>query len=103
MTVDSEEELKNEFSEYTIIITSENKMETCVLIPPEFALGYSKDAKFSVLSTRSLKPGMLFHPFQGNIRIDKLAVPRYVNDDDVSKSRSAETNYKIPPRDSRGE
>lgn len=59
-------------------------METCVLIPPEFALGYSKDAKFSVLSTRNLKPGMLFHPFQGNIRIDKLSAPLYVDDDDVS-------------------
>lgn len=59
-------------------------METCVLIPPEFALGYSKDAKFSVLSTRSLKPGILFHPFQGNIRIDKLAAPLYIDEDDVS-------------------
>lgn len=59
-------------------------METCVLIPPEFALGYSKGAKLSVLSTRSLKPGMLFHPFQGNIRIDKLDISRHVNEDDVS-------------------
>lgn len=65
------------------------KMETCVLIPPEFALGYSKDAKFAVLSTRTLKPGMLFHPFQGNIRIDKLAAPRYIDEDDVSSSREA--------------
>lgn len=55
-----------------------------MLIPPEFALGYSKDAKFSVLSTRSLKPGILFHPFQGNIRIDKLAAPLYIDEDDVS-------------------
>lgn len=60
-------------------------METCVLIPPEFALGYAKDAKLSVLSTRSLKPGMLFHPFQGNIRIDKLPFSRPVTEDDVSK------------------
>lgn len=62
-----------------------HKMETCVLIPPEFALGYSKDAKFSLLSTRTLKPGMLFHPFQGNIRIDKLAPPRFIDENDVSK------------------
>lgn len=67
-------------------------METCVLIPPEFALGYSKDAKFAVLATRTLKPGMLFHPFQGNIRIDKLGAPRYINDDDVSSIQQTMEN-----------
>ena len=60
-------------------------METCVLIPPEFALGHSKE-DITVLSKRSLKPGMLFHPFQGNIRIDKLAAPRNIGVDDVSES-----------------
>lgn len=55
-----------------------------MLIPPEFALGYSKDAKLSVLSTRTLKAGMLFHPLQGNIRIDKLDLIYSVNEDDVS-------------------
>lgn len=71
-------------------MTSEElEMETCVLIPPEFGLGYSKGGKLSVLSTRTLKPGMLFHTFQGNIRIDKLEMSRHVNEDDVSKSREA--------------
>lgn len=68
-------------------------METCVLIPQEFALvviptGASKlsEPKVSVWSTTRITEGTLYYPFQGTIRIDKIDVHSNIDENDVSKS-----------------
>lgn len=68
-------------------------METCVLIPQEFALVVTsvvggkkaRDPMVSVWSTSKIQQGTLCYPFQGTVRIDKLDVYSYVDDDDVSE------------------
>lgn len=66
-------------------------METCVLIPQEFALAVtaagarsSAEQMVSVWSTTRIKQGEMYYPFQGTVRIDKLNMFSYVNEDDVS-------------------
>lgn len=64
-------------------------METCVLIPQEFALVLataknSKEQVPTVWSTSSISQGTLFYPFQGTVRIDKLDIYSFLNEDDVS-------------------
>lgn len=66
-------------------------METCVLIPQEFALvvtatGARNSAEpfVSVWSTTRIPQGALCYPFQGTVRIDKLDVYSYIEQDDVS-------------------
>lgn len=68
-------------------------METCVLIPQEFALAataagarHSAEQQVSVWSTRYIQKGTLCYPFQGTVRIDKLDIYSYVKDEDVSIS-----------------
>lgn len=71
------------------------KMETCVLIPQEFALAVtgsgaraSKEPTVSVWSTNRIPQGSLCYPFQGTIRIDKLDVYSQLDESDVSYSLS---------------
>lgn len=66
-------------------------METCVLIPQEFALvvtdsGAKSSAEplVSVWTTNRIPQGFLCYPFQGTIRIDNLDVYSYIDEDDVS-------------------
>lgn len=66
-------------------------METCVLIPQEFALAVtgsgaraSKEPTVSVWSTNRIPQGSLCYPFQGTIRIDKLDVYSQLDESDVS-------------------
>lgn len=66
-------------------------METCVLIPQEFSLvvasvvGSKKiDPVVSVWSTARIPQGTRCFPFQGTVRIDKLEVYSYVDEEDVS-------------------
>lgn len=66
-------------------------METCVLIPQEFSLvvasvvGSKKhDPVVSVWSTARIPQGTRCYPFQGTVRIDKLEVYSYIDEDDVS-------------------
>lgn len=66
-------------------------METCVLIPQELSLAVtsagarnSAESSISVWSSTRIKQGVLYDPFQGTVRIDKLNVYSYVSDDDVS-------------------
>lgn len=66
-------------------------METCVLIPQEFSLVVtslgarnSGEQVASVWTTNRIKQGAFYYPFQGTVRIDKLNVYSYVDDDDVS-------------------
>ena len=66
-------------------------METCVLIPQEFALTltasgakHSREQKVSVWSTNRIQQGTLYYPFQGTVRIDKLEVYSNTDDEDVS-------------------
>lgn len=66
-------------------------METCVLIPQEFALAVtasgaraSKEPTVSVWSTNRIPQGSLCYPFQGTIRIDKLDLYSQLDESDVS-------------------
>lgn len=67
------------------------KMETCVLIPQEFSLVVtaagarsSAEQVVSVWTTNRIKQGTLYYPFQGTVRIDKLDINSYIDEDDVS-------------------
>lgn len=67
------------------------KMETCVLIPQEFSLVVtslgarnSGEQVASVWTTNRIKQGAFYYPFQGTVRIDKLNVYSYVDEEDVS-------------------
>lgn len=68
-------------------------METCVLIPQDFSLVLtapgakkSREQVASVWSTSRIQQGTLCYPFQGTVRIDKLNIHSYVEEDDVSFS-----------------
>ncbi|XP_054264075.1 zinc finger protein 227-like isoform X2 [Macrosteles quadrilineatus] len=66
-------------------------METCVLIPQEFSLvltpGFAKkrgpDVGVSVWTNAKIPQGTLIYPFQGTIRLDKLEVYSYLDDNDI--------------------
>ncbi|XP_021703813.1 zinc finger protein 235 [Aedes aegypti] len=65
-------------------------METCVLIPQEFALAVtglgarnSRDQTATVWSNTAIPQGTLCYPFQGTVRIDNLDVYSYVDEDDI--------------------
>ncbi|XP_053696484.1 zinc finger protein 177-like [Sabethes cyaneus] len=65
-------------------------METCVLIPQEFALAVtgvgarnSRDQTATVWSNSAISQGTLCYPFQGTVRIDNLDVYSYVDEDDI--------------------
>lgn len=75
-------------------------METCVLIPQEFALAVtgsgaraSKEPTVSVWSTNRIPQGSLCYPFQGTIRIDKLDVYSQLDESDVSDLNISEYFY----------
>lgn len=69
-------------------------METCVLIPQEFSLVLTPaDSHFpkrgsevtvTVWTNAKIPQGTLIYPFQGTIRLDKLDVYSYLDDNDVS-------------------
>lgn len=66
-------------------------METCVLIPQELSLAVtaagarsSGEQMVSVWSSTRIKQGELYYPFQGTVRIDKLNIHSYIDNDDVS-------------------
>lgn len=72
-------------------------METCVLIPQEFSLvlaAGNADNRFpkkrgpevtvTVWTNAKIPQGTLIYPFQGTIRLDKLEVYSYLDDNDVS-------------------
>lgn len=66
-------------------------METCVLIPQEFALALTSTAAkksaeqtATVWTTSKIPQGTLFYPFQGTVRIDKLDIHSHINENDVS-------------------
>ncbi|XP_039284956.1 zinc finger protein 829-like isoform X2 [Nilaparvata lugens] len=68
-------------------------METCVLIPQEFSLVLTAaDARLSkkipemgvsVWTNARIPQGTLIYPFQGTIRLDKLEVYSYLEDNDI--------------------
>lgn len=67
-------------------------MDTCVLIPQEFALVVTQtsaknttEPAVSVWTTTRIPQGHIFYPFQGTVRFDKLDVYSYIKDDNVSK------------------
>lgn len=69
-------------------------METCVLIPQEFSLVLAPPDRFpkkrgpdvtvTVWTNAKIPQGTLIYPFQGTIRLDKLDVYSYLDDNDVS-------------------
>ncbi|CAH1401872.1 unnamed protein product [Nezara viridula] len=70
-------------------------METCVLIPQEFSLVLTaSDGRLmkkklpemcvNVWTNARIPQGTLIYPFQGTIRLDKLEVYSYLEDNDVS-------------------
>lgn len=70
-------------------------METCVLIPQEFSLVVtslgarsSGEQVASVWTTNRIKQGAFYYPFQGTVRIDKLNVYSYVDEEDVSTDQN---------------
>lgn len=70
-------------------------METCVLIPQEFALAltasgakHSREQIVSVWSTNRIPQGSVYYPFQGTVRIDKLEVYSNADEEDVSKNKN---------------
>ncbi|XP_052897226.1 zinc finger protein 177-like [Anopheles moucheti] len=65
-------------------------METCVLIPQEFALAVtgvgarnSRDQTATVWSNTAIPQGTLCYPFQGTVRIDNLDVYSTIEEDDI--------------------
>lgn len=73
-------------------------METCVLIPQEFSLVLTAaDARANkkipemnvhVWTNARIPQGTLIYPFQGTIRLDKLEVYSYLEENDVSRSQN---------------
>lgn len=70
-------------------------METCVLIPQELSLAVtaagarnSGEQSVSVWSSTRIKQGELYYPFQGTVRIDKLNIYSYVENEDVSTKKT---------------
>ncbi|KAK9507262.1 hypothetical protein O3M35_007163 [Rhynocoris fuscipes] len=76
-------------------------METCVLIPQEFSLVLSNvtnsttggnqrtrlpEMVVTVWTNARIPQGTIIYPFQGTIRLDKLEVYNYLDDNDVSTS-----------------
>lgn len=67
-------------------------METCVLIPQEFSLVLDSripkkrgpEVSVTVWTNAKIPQGTLIYPFQGTIRLDKLEVYSYLDDNDVS-------------------
>ncbi|KAJ9582152.1 hypothetical protein L9F63_003494 [Diploptera punctata] len=76
-------------------------METCVLIPQEFSLVLTAgpapapaavdrnanklpEMRVNVWTNARIPQGTLIYPFQGTIRLDKLEVYSYLDDNDVS-------------------
>lgn len=71
-------------------------METCVLIPQELSLAIipsdrerdrnkqSKEINVTVFSNVCVQQGTFLYPFQGTIRLDKIEVTSYLDDNDVS-------------------
>uniref|UniRef100_A0A182PA89 Uncharacterized protein n=1 Tax=Anopheles epiroticus TaxID=199890 RepID=A0A182PA89_9DIPT len=64
-------------------------METCVLIPQEFALAvtgvgarHSPEQTATVWSSVPIPQGRLCYPFQGTVRIDNLAIFSALAEDD---------------------
>ncbi|KAL9708290.1 hypothetical protein quinque_011808 [Culex quinquefasciatus] len=64
-------------------------METCVLIPQEFALAVtgvgarnSREQTATVWSNTAIPQGTVCYPFQGTVRIDNLDLYSYVDEDD---------------------
>jgi hypothetical protein len=81
-------------------------METCVLIPQEFSLVLTAgpspavaatspavdrnanklpEMRVNVWTNARIPQGTLIYPFQGTIRLDKLEVYSYLDDNDVSR------------------
>jgi hypothetical protein len=81
-------------------------METCVLIPQEFSLVLTAgpapavpaaspavdrnanklpEMRVNVWTNARIPQGTLIYPFQGTIRLDKLEVYNYLDDNDVSR------------------
>ncbi|XP_066283005.1 zinc finger protein 135-like [Branchiostoma lanceolatum] len=66
-------------------------MESCILIPSEFAVGPSHvgdqtnflEMSISVWSAQTLRPGTVFLPDQGRVVLDRLEVYTYLKKDDV--------------------
>ncbi|XP_039429214.1 zinc finger protein 177-like isoform X2 [Culex pipiens pallens] len=65
-------------------------METCVLIPQEFALAVtgvgarnSREQTATVWSNTAIPQGTVCYPFQGTVRIDNLDLYSYVDEDDI--------------------
>ncbi|XP_031627902.1 zinc finger protein 672-like [Contarinia nasturtii] len=65
-------------------------METCVLIPQELSLAVtaagarnSGEQSVSVWSSTRIKQGELYYPFQGTVRIDKLNIYSYIENEDI--------------------
>uniref|UniRef100_A0A182F576 SEA domain-containing protein n=1 Tax=Anopheles albimanus TaxID=7167 RepID=A0A182F576_ANOAL len=70
-------------------------METCVLIPQEFALAVtglgarnSRDQTATVWSNTAIAQGTLCYPFQGTVRIDNLDIYSNIAEDDELEHRS---------------
>jgi hypothetical protein len=84
-------------------------METCVLIPQEFSLVLTAgpaptvpaappavdrnanklpEMRVNVWTNARIPQGTLIYPFQGTIRLDKLEVYSYLDDNDVSSLMS---------------
>lgn len=71
-------------------------METCVLIPQELSLAitpsdrerdrnkHNKEINVTVFSNVCVPQGTFLYPFQGTIRLDKIEVTSYLDDNDVS-------------------
>jgi len=83
------------------------EMETCVLIPQEFSLVLTAgpapavpaaspavdrnanklpEMRVNVWTNARIPQGTLIYPFQGTIRLDKLEVYSYLDDNDVSRA-----------------
>ncbi|KAK7790400.1 hypothetical protein R5R35_010751 [Gryllus longicercus] len=84
-------------------------METCVLIPQEFSLVLTAspaaataavdrnanrlpEMRVNVWTNARIPQGTVIYPFQGTIRLDKLEVYSYLDDNDVS------TRTRVLPR-----
>ncbi|KFB39895.1 zinc finger protein-like protein [Anopheles sinensis] len=76
-------------------------METCVLIPQEFALAvtgvgarHSPEQTATVWSSASIPQGRLCYPFQGTVRIDNLAIFTSLPENDRVSSDCAHSSVK---------
>ncbi|KAL0266646.1 UNVERIFIED_CONTAM: hypothetical protein PYX00_009133 [Menopon gallinae] len=69
-------------------------METCVLIPQELSLAitpsdrdrgkHGKEVNVTVFSNSRVPQGTFLYPFQGTIRLDKIELTSYLDENDVS-------------------